>query len=372
MEHGCGLRDHFGEAVKGYFDTPSMAAPTVATADAMRTAIDDWLNGAVHFETWERVVGNCRQSWAKLSGTDERLVGTCASIVPAVAAVSQAVARRDGVLLVHEREFQSLALPAVAAFGLRRVRTVSGAYDSETFIEALHHDVCTVIVSSVSSATGERPDLLRIVDAADKVGAAVIVDSTQSEGILPLGVPAQRVHAVLAAGYKGLLGPRGTAFAYVREDIDLVPLAVPSPYGMVESRMRGSYGIQGTPFSGGKGVSQSPAWLAWVGAQPGLDLLRSVSPEYREAHALGMATLLRLRLKEAGIHFERSELPSHITTIPFKHAAKVCEMLARTGIRSSARQGRLRLGTHIYTDETDVMEAAQEMQSIYRQLEKGK
>lgn len=354
MSRWCDVRDRFGSAAVGYFDTPSMGAPTRATIEALRGALDDWLSGAARFERWEESVRRCRQSWADLAGADEAAVGTGASIVPAVAATAQALARRPGRVLLHADEFRSLALPVFAAFGEPRVTTVSGPYASSTFIDGLGGDVSVVAISSVSSATGERPDLARLVEAADAAGAVVIVDSTQSEGIVQLGPPAERFQAVFAAGYKGLLGPRGTSYSYIREDLDLRPLVEASPYGMADNDLRGSYGAPGVPFPGGRGVTQSPAWLAWVGAEAGLDLLRTVSASDRESHAVGRAEQLRAGLVEAGFAVEPSELPSHITTVPHPDSASICEVLEQAGIRAAARLGRLRFGTHLYTDGADV------------------
>ena len=364
---GPDLVDRFGPAVVGYLDTPSMGVPTAATIEAMERGLRDWYTGRARYETWEESVERCRLGWAALTGADPAAVGTVGSVVPPLSAVLAALASRGGDVVVHADEFRSLLLPALAAYGTDRVRWVTGPYGAEGFESRLDERVGAVVVCSVASGNGARPDLARLVDAADRVGAAVVVDSTQSEGIVGLGAPVSRFAAVAAAGYKGLLGPRGTGYVHVRADVDLAPILPASPYGMADNAVRGSYGGPAVPYEGGRGLTQSPAWLSYVGAEPGMALLREQPAGERERHVLALADALRGALLSAGIRTEHSDLPSPIVSVPLRASTPVMRALERAGVRAAVRLSRLRLGLHLYTTQRDVDVALHALLSVDRE-----
>ena len=58
-------------------------------------------------------------------------------------------------------------------------------------------------------------DLARVAPALRARGAALVVDATQSAGVLPLDVGALDPDFVVFPTYKWLLGPYGRAFLYV-------------------------------------------------------------------------------------------------------------------------------------------------------------
>src|SRR5919106_961108 len=80
-------------------------------------------------------------------------------------------------------------------------------------VGAIDRDTDLVAVSAVQSATGEVADLDEIAAAAAEVGTKIFVDATQACGWMP--IDASRYDFVVCAGYKWLMGPRGTAFMTV-------------------------------------------------------------------------------------------------------------------------------------------------------------
>lgn len=361
------VRDRF-TVPAGYLDTPSMGLPTIATVAATREALDAWAVAGVHYSRWEADLERCRQRWARMAGVPERLVGTASSVVPPLAGVFVALARRQGDVVLHEDEFQSIALPASAAFG-DRVRRVAGPYTSETFLRAISKGCGVVALSSISSATGERVDLERVLDAAESVGAQVVVDATQSEGIVGLGCHARRLAALAVAGYKGLLSARGTGYVYVAEGLALPPIFAASPYGMTPSG-RGSYGFPAEPLPGGHGLSQSPSWLSWAGAECGLQLLESLDPALIESHATGLAARLCDALAEGGVATLPTEVASPIVAVPLRDPHPVAEALEAAGLRAAIRLGRLRVGFHLYSTTDDADRAVETLLAVDHHLER--
>ncbi len=82
-------------------------------------------------------------------------------------------------------------------------------------IDAIDKNTALVAVSNVHWADGTRFDLASIGARARNVGAAFVVDGTQSVGALPFDARALGVDALICAGYKWLLGPYSIGALYM-------------------------------------------------------------------------------------------------------------------------------------------------------------
>ncbi|MDT0630437.1 aminotransferase class V-fold PLP-dependent enzyme [Rubrivirga sp. S365] len=92
-----------------------------------------------------------------------------------------------------------------------------GAGWSERLLDAIDADTAVIAVPHVHWADGTRFDLEAVGARAREVGAALVVDGTQSVGALPFDLDAIRPDALVCAGYKWLLGPAGTGTLYLGE-----------------------------------------------------------------------------------------------------------------------------------------------------------
>jgi selenocysteine lyase/cysteine desulfurase len=172
-----------------------------------------------------------RRLVAELVGGDAEGV----AIVPSasygigVAAANVALGPGQSVVLLAE-QFPSNVYPwreAASAAGAEIVtvprpqgedwtRGVLAAVDERTAIVAVPHCHWT---------DGTLVDLAAVARAAAEVGAALVVDATQSLGALPLDVGSARPDFLVAATYKWLLGPYSLGFLWAAESRrDGVPL----------------------------------------------------------------------------------------------------------------------------------------------------
>lgn len=76
-----------------------------------------------------------------------------------------------------------------------------------------------VAVSAVEYLSGFRNDLPRLSEIAHARGALFVVDGIQAAGAMPLHVDGDGIDVLAAGGYKWLLGPVGTGFAYFRRSV---------------------------------------------------------------------------------------------------------------------------------------------------------
>jgi len=123
-------------------------------------------------------------------------------------------------LLALAEEFPSNLYPwrELAQRSGGSVFTVPRPEDGEwtrAVLRALDERTAVVAVPNCHWTDGTWVDLVKVGARAREVGAALVVDATQSLGALPLSVEEVRPDYLVSAGYKWLLGPYSQGFLYV-------------------------------------------------------------------------------------------------------------------------------------------------------------
>ncbi len=95
-----------------------------------------------------------------------------------------------------------------------------GALWNEHLLDAIDRNTAVVAVPHVHWTDGTRFDLVEVGRRCREVGAALVVDATQSVGALPFDVGEVRPDALVCAAYKWLLGPYSLALTYFSERFD--------------------------------------------------------------------------------------------------------------------------------------------------------
>ena len=85
---------------------------------------------------------------------------------------------------------------------------------NEKILEAINSKTKVVAMGHIHWADGTLFDLVTIRKRAHEVGAKLIIDGTQSIGALPFSVKEIQPDALIAGGYKWLLGPYSIGMAY--------------------------------------------------------------------------------------------------------------------------------------------------------------
>ena len=146
------------------------------------------------------------------------------ALVPSVSyAVGIATANlpisRGQNLVVVEEQFPSNIYPwrEIARTKAATVRTVSIPDEDWTtaIIAQIDDQTAVVSIPHVHWTTGAQFGIDRIADHARQMGAALVVDATQSLGTLPLNTSVIQPDFLIAAAYKCLLGPYGLTYLYV-------------------------------------------------------------------------------------------------------------------------------------------------------------
>jgi selenocysteine lyase/cysteine desulfurase len=316
-----------------YLNTASYGLPPEPAWDALQRALEDWRHGRTSWEGWGEDTNRARAVFARLVKTRPEHVAigsTVSGLVGLVAASLPAGTR----VVVPDVEFTSTLFPFMVQPELE-VITVAPARLAETIDET----VGAVAFSAVQMSTGEVADLEAILAAAEAHDVLTLVDATQAVGWLP--IDANRFDFLVAAGYKWLLSPRGTAWMAVAPERLESILPAQAGWFAGEDVHKAYIGPPLRLASDTRRLDTSPAWFSWVGALPALELLEAVGVEAIHEHDVGLANRCR-----AAMGMKPGN--SAIVTLPGD-----ADVLRNAGIQAAQRGDLVRVGFHLYNDEED-------------------
>jgi selenocysteine lyase/cysteine desulfurase len=323
-----------------YVNTASIGLPPRRAIAAVTAAIETWRTGRAEAGDYDEVIERARRQFAGLVGVtaDRVFIGNQVSTFTALVAA----ALPDGArVLAAEEDFTSVLFPFMAHAD-RGVRVDTVPLDG--LVDSIRDGVDLVAASAVQSADGRivPGGLHALSTAAAAHGCLTYVDATQAIGWLPFD--ADGFDFVSCAAYKWLLSPRGSAFGIVR----------PERLAMLRPLYAGWYAgddpwtsIYGPPLRLAKDARRldiSPAWLAWVGTVPALELLSEIGIEAIHRHDVGLANALRRRLGSS---------PGDSAIVAARTEAGV-ERLRAAGVVASMRAGAVRVSFHVHNTEADV------------------
>ncbi len=330
------MRTAFGEEFDvpdGYVNTASIGVPSRRVAGAVNDVVTAWRTGTAQAADHDPAVAAGRDAFAALAGVPVDRVAVGASASSLVGLVAAAVP--DGTrVLAAAGEFTSTSWPFAAHAG--RGVTVTEAELTTLGERAPEFDV--VAVSVVQSADGRLVDL-DALRAARASGTRVVLDVTQALGWLPLRL--DWADAVVCAGYKWLLCPRGAAWMAVGPELDL--RALHANWFAGENPWTSVYGLPLRLAPTARGLDTSPVWLAHAGAAVALPWLAGLDLEAVRTHCVGLADTVR-----AGL-----DLPPSGSAIVAVHRPGAAERLAAAGVVASVRAGAARLAFHLYNTADD-------------------
>lgn len=147
----------------------------------------------------------------------------------AIAARNLPAARGQNIVVTHEQFPANVhgwrKLATTRGVELRTVAPPDNAAGrgrgwNARVLEAIDGSTAIVAIGHVHWTDGTRFDLEAIGARAREVGAALVVDGTQSVGALPFDVARIQPDALIVATYKWLMGPYSLGFAYLGPRFD--------------------------------------------------------------------------------------------------------------------------------------------------------
>ena len=85
-------------------------------------------------------------------------------------------------------------------------------------------DTKAVVCTHASNLIGNVLDIVRIGEMAHAHGALLVVDASQTAGVLPIDMQKMHIDVLCFTGHKGLMGPQGTGGLCIRPGVEVQPL----------------------------------------------------------------------------------------------------------------------------------------------------
>ncbi|OPG11470.1 aminotransferase class V-fold PLP-dependent enzyme [Microbispora sp. GKU 823] len=338
-------------------DTPGAALGCLPVVRSLSEALDSWLDGSFEWTTWDAAAGRARERFAAWLGVDPACVATLGSASEAVATVAASLPR--GRVVVSAEDFRSTRYPWVPFHDVVEVAHGPGGLRVDDLLASITPGTTVVSVSHVTSHEGLRLPLPALRDRCDEVGALLLVNATQSLGVLDLDLARCRPDYLVAHAYKWMLAPRGSAFLAIRPDrLDSVRPLVAS--WRTTGAPLAYFGGGLVPAADASRLDTSPAWLTWTGTVAALGVLARLDPATVDRHVTGLAARLRERADAAGYRTFAADGPSHIAVLRPPEGVDpraLLERLRTRGVRATAAADRIRFGFHYYNtaDEVDAI-----------------
>jgi cysteine desulfurase/selenocysteine lyase len=363
-----------------YLNSASVAVtplPVMEEVQAFESQIAS--QGTVSFDdpAESRVYDGARSSIARLlhAASDDIAVMTSATECIAQIAWWLRPGRGKNVVSI-DIEFPSVTYPwlRVAQDTGCEVRLVSALRDPAGFsFEAVERlvdkNTAAICISHVQYASGHRLDPVKLAALAAAYGAVLVLDATQSAGVLPLDVRQAKFHFVLSSAYKWLCGPFGAAFCYIHPEVwrEFNPPFVgwhstPVTFNFNATRIDLAPAARRMEYA-------TVAYGAGLGMAAAVEYLNRLGIQKIAAHDLGLARTLREGAERLGAQIitprEDADRAGIVAArFPGKTSAQVVSGLRERGIICASRLDAVRFAPHIYNSEEDVERCLTELKRL--------
>lgn len=251
-------------------------------------------------------------------------------------------------------------------------RPSPGASWNRRLLRAIDRRTAVVATPVVHWADGTRFNVAAIGRRARSVGAAFVIDGTQSIGALPFDVKKVAPDALVVAGYKTLFGPYQSGLAWFGERFDDgVPLEEPWAAREGSDRFvagRIEYVESYRPGALRYDVGERSNQIQVPMLNAALDMVLEWGPERVQEYCENLLEPFEEIFREAGFELEdRAWRGAHLfglRSVRGLDADKAAATLRRAGIFVSVRGEAIRVAPQVYNDRADLDALAATLQSF--------
>lgn len=228
-------------------------------------------------------------------------------------------------------------------------------------LEAVDAGTAAVALSHVHWTDGTLFRLEAVRERADEVGAALVVDGTQSVGALPFDVGRIRPDALVCAGYKWLLGPYTVGMGWYGPRFDDgVPLEETwlGRRGSEDFAGLVDYVEEYQPGAVRYDVGERSNFVLVPMQRRALDMVLEWGPERVQAYCGELTRELVEEARELGLGVEREgDRAAHLFGLRLPEGAEPAALegeLEREEVAVSVRGDAVRVSPNVYNDAEDV------------------
>lgn len=354
-------------AETAYFNAAQSGPLAIRTAKAgeqgFRNKLAPWRHttNALFFDLPESV----RAEAAKVFGAtaDDIALVPAASYGLATAARNITLKEGDEIVIL-DGQFPSnvytwRALAKQTGAVIRTVTRQEAQTWTDALLNAIGEKTKLVACGALHWIDGGRVDLVAVSQAVKAQGAALVLDLTQSLGVMAFDLAAVDPDFVVAGAYKWMLGPYATGYLYVApRHQDGVPLE--------ENWINRSDAQDFTRLTDYRDTYAPGARRFDMGERANHQLLPAALESLRMLNEIGVETIARVcaatsasiktAVKPLGLHADIPDQAAHYLSLslPDNAPCDVAALLREQDVHASQRGPRLRISAHIYNTPEDV------------------
>lgn len=320
-----------------------------------------------------------RDEAARLLGARESEIAVVSSATEGICAVAWSLELTPGSNVVStDAEFPSVVYPWMRlgekkSLDIRLARNHDGVVDEPDLEKLVDDRTALISISHVEYGTGQRFDLHWLADLAHSHGAILVVDATQSAGLIPLDVHRDAVDVLVAGSYKGLLGPFGAGILYINRELgeELKPglagwRSTQTPYDLDATKLSFAQGAKKFEYS-------TMSYSSAVGLAESMKYLRELGYAAVSAHTLSLTRKFLSILKSnhklpdnVSLTPEHESRHASIASIRFKKRAnsEIARKLVERDVIVSHRFDGIRFSFHIYNADQDLVKATEALTEV--------
>ncbi|MFV1884356.1 MAG: aminotransferase class V-fold PLP-dependent enzyme [Balneola sp.] len=350
--------------------SPLMKSVEQAGIEGIRRKLQPW---KVTGEDFFNESNELRKEFAKLINTAEPnrcVIIPSASYGFANVANNLELNEEDEILVVSE-QFPSNVYPwrKIAEGSGARIVTINPPVTTENraklwneyILDGINSNTKLVACGHIHWADGTIFDLKSIRKRTREVGALMAIDATQSLGALSFDVQELEPDALIAAGYKSLMGPYSIGMAYYGEAFDAgTPVEENwiNRYKSEDFANLVNYNDDYQPQALRYEVGEHSNFILVPMLLEAMKVLNSWKPENVKAYCDELVREPIQRLREAGFIIEKEGMRASnlfgIRLANHHNMNHLKQKLTESNIFVSYRGDAIRVSPNVYNDETDL------------------
>ena len=346
-----------------YLNNASTSPCSTPVRSAMERALNQWMNDAEVYQVWMDELQETKDLFAKLIGAKKDELAGIPNTSTGLSHVANVLPYKQGSnVVINDLEFPANTYPWLnlkkRGVEVRCIKNVEGRILLEDVEKMVDDKTVALSISHVEFSNGLRNDLRSISEKVHRHGAYLVVDVIQSAGALKIDVKKDGADFLATSFHKWLLGPEGTGFLYIKDELigkfDPVTtgwLAVEDPEAFDNMHLNFSKTAQ-------KFESGTHNLIGYVGAQAAGEIFHKLGMGEVEKRVLELAGKLQEELEKIGVEVlsrREKQYRSGITTFKIPEVDRVLEELKKRRIVVSKRMGGIRVSPHIYNTEEDLI-----------------
>lgn len=231
---------------------------------------------------------------------------------------------------------------------------------NEKLLDSINAKTKAVSLGHVHWADGTLFQLAAIRKKCDEVGAALIIDGTQSIGAYPFDIQEIKPDAVIVAGYKWLLGPYTSGMAYYGPRFDQGEPIEQNWINRLDSADFANlvnYQDEYEPGSLRYGMGQQSNFIANPMLIAAIKQIRLWGVQSIQDYCKTLIEPLLSEVREMNLFVEEDEARgSHLFGIRFPKdkMENLAKSLKNNRVSVSIRGEYIRVSPHVYNDEKDI------------------